>query len=452
MFVLFSGLHARCFTYLDALLYSKQQTSIYLLAPDKDFVVTFTVNPKKIFKFYIPENITSAALTIKNISFCDNCATLKITLAPFSIPKGSATLIDELLTKEDYQNGTFRMNFVTEDNAWHYGKFVFDDDEPGTDFSEFTISVRYFTQLPVSTDWIAASGNIVCDDPVMESRMANFSYVTNSSVTDIHRSKYLGRTIPFHEYSLLKFDTTESFTYSYDLPPNSENLTPLSINLTSNQFSVLSFSINDGFDIGGTLHFSMSLKPRVKIVDGMLRFEEEPKNHVVIACLRNAVQEVPSWPNHCFSGNNQTHVASIYLNHSITNQTVYIPYPETGYWYASFRLFCGTCEPCECSLYCQDMFTKCKQNCESNCDELDRCDSCEDTCEHFVVEQNQCAKCDCDGPCRKSRETCESAVVFLMQSFPCVQAGCGPNGNCVYTVSEGFAYSTCICSNNYKGV
>lgn len=450
-FVLFLGLHARCFTYLDATIYSQQQTSIYLLVPDKDFVATFTVNPKKIYKFYTPTNTTSAMLTIQNISYCDNCTNVKLSYAPFTVPVPSSALLEEVLSKDDYEGENFRINVVTQDNAWHYIKLCFDastsDDDNGTDFSEFTININYFSETSISTPNI----NSLSDESVTESGKGSALNNTLSYVTDIERSNYLGRTVPYKQYSLLKVSTTESFLYSYDLPPNSENLTPLSINLTNKEFSVLRFSINDGLDIGGTLQFSLAFKPRVTKINRTRIFKNEPKNHVIIACIRNSVQEVPSWPNHCFSGNNQTHIASINLNENVTNQTVYIPFPEPGHWYATFRLFCGKCEPCDCPASCQNKFKQCKQRCVSKCDGLDRCDACQESCQRTVVEQSQCTKCDCDGPCRRNGETCESAVVFLVQSYPCVEGGCGPNGNCMYAVSEGFAYSTCVCVNNYRG-
>lgn len=116
-----------------------------------------------------------------------------------------------------------------------------------------------------------------------------------------------------------------------------------------------------------------------------------------------------------------------------------------------FRLFDGSCEPCNCSDECDTRYQTCVDYCEQNCGEEIVCNECMQSCRKSVLSTTECTQCNCTGSCQSETVTSNSSVVFDVSSYPCVTGKCGNNGRCVFMVSGGIVYSTCVCSNNYRG-
>lgn len=86
----------------------------------------------------------------------------------------------------------------------------------------------------------------------------------------------------------------------------------------------------------------------------------------VVACIRPHNLEVPDMSGNC-TFNGVSTASQIVINSTLTNSSISIPYPETGVWYASFRLFCDKCSPCSCSEDCKQQYNHCLVNCLKKC-------------------------------------------------------------------------------------
>lgn len=130
----------------------------------------------------------------------------------------------------------------------------------------------------------------------------------------------------------------------------------------------------------------MAFKPRIsRQTDNTVTFESEPESHTIVACIRKDHMEIPTWPDQCVSeGENST--SYLILNKTTENSTILIPYPEIGTWYASFKLFCGDCEPCDCPQYCQVDYEDCIEQCELECITSEECSSCSKNCTKTITE------------------------------------------------------------------
>lgn len=116
-----------------------------------------------------------------------------------------------------------------------------------------------------------------------------------------------------------------------------------------------------------------------------------------------------------------------------------------------FRLFDGSCETCNCSEECDTRYHSCLNDCEHNCSEETICHECTTYCRTTLLLTTECAGCNCTGTCQSEILESNSSVVFDVSSYPCLTGRCGSNGKCMFMVSGGVVYSTCVCSNNYRG-
>lgn len=417
--LLFAGLTAECVTYADAALYALNLTAVVdIIIPNEN--VEVIVTNTKFYKFYVPEFVDHAIIVVNSALLPeDGSVTLRIDAKRF--PSVNNSLVAFVLNyTEDFLPYTSK--FWTSEGNWHY-----------LEITSNHVSINFHLKFFTVTDAI----------PFIQTlQLKNFTKLFRAALPKLHRTDTLSEMIPYKQYNLVKFSSSESFIYSYDIRSAIDVIIPTTINLTTSDFTVLKFTIQKGSDIGGTLQFSLTFAPKAKTYND---------HHIIVGCIRRNAREIPQYPDSCFY-NDTTTIAPILLNKTIENSTIYIPYPETGVWYASFRLFNGTCEKCKCSKSCNDQYVACADYCEANCLTRSECEQCPLYCKESVKNKKNCKQCDCIGGCvNPEADESNSSVIFDISSNPCLSHRCGKNGRCVYMVSGGLVYSICVCSNNYRG-
>ncbi|KAJ8970061.1 hypothetical protein NQ317_012036 [Molorchus minor] len=339
-----------------------------------------------------------------------------------------------------HPNNSNSVLFFTKPDSWHYIEMIFQNqsiENTIESLSNLTFRIRFYM------------------DTLLESHssykeLANKTFY-NNSISKVFYDNRIIDTIPYKRYDLIREASTESFLFSYELEAELDSTVAIPVNMTNKHFSVFKFNIREGSDLGGTLQYIMAFKPRVKREDSIVTVEKEPAGHTVIACIRRGAIEIPTWPNKCVL-NGVENQSQLVLNSTVTNSTILVPFPESGTWYASFKLFCHTCDLCNCTESCQEQYEACTESCELNCITGFNCSSCATDCKQLIVEAEDCSGCNCDGGCLiNENNTCNSSILFDVGSQPCVLGRCSDNGKCMFMVSDGVVFSTCVCSNKYRG-
>lgn len=393
-----------------------------------------------IYKFYVPKSIDTVIISLKDIIYCTSCYKLISRVQSRSIPTEKNFLKTFLIS-----NNTFNGKFWAEEESWYYITFNFESNDTNIqDNGQFMFLVKYISNiidisLKNQTE-ITVRENLNSRTFSLYSRAEFRSFMSENSILNN----------VYKQYDLIRGGNTESFLFSFDLNLVEEDAPPLFINLTSIDFTVLKYKLFDTIDMGGTMQFTLAFKPRIK-KEGIYKvLEKEPKNHIIVACISNKKKLIPTWPNKCVD-NGIEYSAPVIVNSTSTNMSVLVPYPESGFWYISMKLFCGQCEPCDCSEKCKQSYIKCVEKCEFDCKSPRDCKICRSDCERNTLNNvDGCVNCDCDGPC-KSSSSCNTSVLFDVSSMPCVRGSCGNHGRCMFMVAEGFVYSSCYCLHNYRG-
>ncbi|XP_076257899.1 post-GPI attachment to proteins factor 6 isoform X2 [Rhynchophorus ferrugineus] len=399
------GLTRSCNAYVDSYVYVERIDNPEIISNQQVVFVNAAVNISKYYSIFVPNFMDHAVVKVQSLE--PNRAILRIQARRPPTP-------DSFLLETVIENTTVSAVFWTEPRVWHYIEVEFKTNPTNISFEINFVSSKF------------------------DSKQDNVSVLVSPTMVNVSRYK---------QYDLVRENTATSFTFSYRLPAELKNDVPLAINISKNEFSVLKFNLLKGSDIGGTLQYILAFKPRVTREGRKIVLHEEPDDHIIVGCIQNNAISVPVWPNYCTSSNSSIY-APLILNKTNDNSTLLVPYPESGAWYASFKLFCGNCTPCNCSEQCQSKFVVCQSDCEE-----EDIGSCVEACKEKVINTDGCASCDCDGGClrKKSSDLCNSSIIFDVSSRPCYYGDCGKQGQCMTMVSEGTAYSTCLCYNNYRG-
>lgn len=414
----FEGLTPECFTYVDAVLYASNTTVVDIIIPNQN--IQATINSTKIFKFFVPEFVDHAMLVVNSIQLVEG-ENITFAIDAKRLPSINNSLVDFILnyTQDFHPHYT---KFWTFEENWHYLQIIASN-----------VNVNFRLQFFTATDAVSFLQTLT---------LKNFTKLYRTALQKVHRTDTLSEMIPYKQYNLVKISSSESFLFSYDLQSEIDASVPIAINLTTSDFTVLKFVVQKGSDVGGSLQFSLAYNPRTKT---------QYENQTIIGCIRRNAKEVPIWPNKCFFDGTTTK-APVILNKTAENSTIYIPYAEPGIWFATFRYFNGSCEKCNCSDGCNEKYVACVEICEENCVSRRECEYCPLNCKEVVLLRKECKGCDCSGDCKNGETESNSSVIFDISSYPCIAGRCGKNGRCVYMVSGGFVYSTCVCSNNYRGI
>jgi hypothetical protein len=410
-----------CYAFVETTLYVRRRPSVGQIVEDAAYTVEAFTSHGVLYTFFVPEFVTHATVLVDDIAFAKTATRLVVRVQSRSIPSEKSFIKAEII-EPTFADKSVTIPFVTSEDNWHFVEFIFEGSATITESkSSLRFSLKYFredTERTVNTTgW----------------RIFNSDRITN--------------VMRYKQYDLVRESSTESFSYSYELRQKFTISSSVAVNLTSNEFAVLQFRLRQHADIGGTLQFVISFKPRVDKATKTI--EAEPEGHKIIACIRPEAPELPTWPDLC-SYDDDKIAAPLVLSKSTDNSSMMIPYPESGVWYATFKLFCGECVPCSCPDGCQKTFEGCVKDCEATCVDRHTCNNCSLDCKTEVVNSNGCAKCDCEGPCLRNKQVCNSSVVFDISSTACAN-NCGKHGRCMFMVCDGVVYATCVCSDNYRG-
>ncbi|XP_060529271.1 post-GPI attachment to proteins factor 6 [Cylas formicarius] len=426
------GLGQSCYASVETVLHVKQAPNPTIIAENQYVDVTLNQTGTRHFKFYIPEGIDHASIYIDNFIVSKYVKSVNIWIQAKKPPTPDSYLIEKAIFSND---SAYNLKLRTEPESWHYMTIATPGGIPAD--LEFNFMIKYFSSQ------IYLHSRLLENDDII---------LNTTTVIRTYYSSNLTETQPYKLHYLVRESSSESFLFSFELEDefNSKVLVP--INVSSDHFSVLKFKLLEGHDIGGTLQYILAFRPTITKAGKFLRYSNDPGEDIVVACINHGSIAVPTWPNLCVSSS-ETSQSQLLLNSSTSNSTILIPYPEYGVWYASFKLFSGECDPCNCSDSCQSDYSLCTDQCElisinSNEGEYENCMR---NCSSTVIAMDECSSCNCDGPCKKNSDIHNASVVFDVSSRPCYYGDCGRNGRCVFMISEGTVYSTCYCTNSYRG-
>ncbi|KAL4706964.1 hypothetical protein ACJJTC_019502 [Scirpophaga incertulas] len=236
---------------------------------------------------------------------------------------------------------------------------------------------------------------------------------------------------------LMRDDKGRFFTFDYGLPTTDLQDATSLVNLTSSEIKSVRFNVNPFLDIGGSLSIEASLLMSLKYYmgykreakkDSLLAFTEDNQFFKAVICLNIGHTSIPLESGRC-KYNDQEQPALFILN-STDSETIYdkvlIPFPDSGTWYLTFRIFCDSVVcPCPTS----DNGTKYYVSADALKKDLEVPGSWNNT--------------------RQGTEECNATVVLSVSSTSCVGGRCSNHGNCLLNTFGGLVMSFCSCSAGY---
>ncbi|KAJ2953443.1 hypothetical protein O0L34_g1037 [Tuta absoluta] len=259
-----------------------------------------------------------------------------------------------------------------------------------------------------------------------------------------------------NNHTLLTFmrdDKGRFFTFEYGLPTTDmQDVTSL-INITSSEISTVRFKINDFIDIGGNLAIEFSLLMSLKYYMGykremkkgaLLAFTDENQFFKVVICMNIGHASIPLESGHC-KFNDKVKPALSVLN-STDSESIYkkllIPYPESGTWYLTFRLFCDNVVcPCRTSNNGTKYYV----------DAVGPDKTLSNRTSEDVVEEEENISEELTNFTREGRTDCNATVVVSVSSTSCMSGSCSYHGNCFMNTFSGMVMSYCECKPGYGG-
>uniref|UniRef100_A0A1I8PVV4 EGF-like domain-containing protein n=1 Tax=Stomoxys calcitrans TaxID=35570 RepID=A0A1I8PVV4_STOCA len=336
---------------------------------------------------------------------------------------------------------------------------------------------------------------------------ANEKHKDNSTDKANLQKPIVFRNITF--YPLHRQSHREFFTFNYSLVTNENYTMPSTLNVTAGAPVGLEFYIGDVYDIGGTLTFSAFMendnKESEKDIspsssnsfenpgtgdhvsdDDEFRPNSEARKHkIIIVCMHHGQPSEPLWPDKCRHGHRQWAATSIINSKNVSENSalLHVPYPESGNWFVTMRLFCNASSPVDrfsvqrvkefVNTYRNNLDSM-HQNCDCspNMTYYKKCLN-DPICFETMNEKNilKFKECLLDVKCtslhlemtekfKNSRnveskqfapENCSTSVSFSISSKPCINGTCGHSGHCYHYMSGGFVFSSCVCTKGYRG-
>ncbi|CAG4988179.1 unnamed protein product [Parnassius apollo] len=237
---------------------------------------------------------------------------------------------------------------------------------------------------------------------------------------------------------LMRDDKGRFFTFDYGLPTTDLQDATSLVNLTSGEVKSLRYKVNQFLDIGGNLAIEASLLMSLKYYMGyrreskkgaLLAFTEDNQFFKVVICLDIGHASVPLETGHC-KFNDHVKPALFVLN-STDSETIYdrviIPYPDSGTWYITLRLFCD-----EVVCPCPTSDNGTKYYVDPNA--LDRDE------EDDIVSSNNT---------RQGNSACNATALLSLSSTSCLGGRCSNHGSCGLNTFGGLVMSFCSCSAGY---
>ncbi|XP_029172482.1 post-GPI attachment to proteins factor 6 isoform X3 [Nylanderia fulva] len=223
---------------------------------------------------------------------------------------------------------------------------------------------------------------------------------------------------------LMRKSFPEFFLFDYEHLCGNETK-PQPFNVTADALSVLSFEIGRVYDVGGTVTLGF------KLVD----VEEKCKKSIVlVACVSLGYYSNITSGGACIRAHAVT-TADVYVN-ATEPAYVHVPFPETGTWYVSLRVYCPEEE--EATTMTTTLTTTSNSSIRGTSSPC----SCARNCLQGDIA---CDRCDCLSRCPVAQ------VESIVSSSPCIEGRCGVRGKCMHYMSGGFVFSACYCTGGYRG-
>lgn len=438
----FLGLTSECEASLYAELSINKIPNIKSLSLDANTIVNIESNKKQFYKFYVSEDVDHVLLRVEILTPCKNCENIIIYLQTCSVPNESSYQEKlQLPGKAEIKN----FLFWPEEENWHYLSINL------SELTKNNKTVKDNAQVAIYLKYISGLQEDLYVNTT-ETKKVLFKTSVNKQML-VKKKALQYYNIPYKQYNLLRHSSIDNFIFEYDFRPNKNGTTPLLLNLTNSEMTVLKFIVHEVIDIGGTLSLGLAIKPEIK--NGM---RIKSSNFTVVACLHIGAKEIPVYPDQCVYNNVATKAALVLNSSSASKLDIaHIPYPDPGTYFMSIRTFynenASSCVPCNCFDDCEVLYEECVMECEHNCS-TSECTSCMENCQHKIVGYKECEGCNCDGSCLKPENgttTRNSSVIFSISSYPCIAGKCGARGKCAHYVTGGFIFSSCHCSGGYRG-
>ncbi|VVD00981.1 unnamed protein product [Leptidea sinapis] len=329
----------------------------------------------------------------------------------FEVNDVVANNTSEFLT---FQIQTF--SIPSDENYLVYCKY-----SPGLNFVNTVIS---FNPAPNSWHYIKIdyiNGNA--------SKIADCESYTGDSVDEVNKTVV----------DLMRDDKGRFFTFDYGLPTTDLQDATSLVNITSNETKSLRFKVNQFLDIGGNLAIEASVLMSLKYFMGykrqfvnetLLTFTEDDKFFKVVICMEIDKPSIPLETGKCKFNDNVK--PALFVLNSTDSDSIYdkviIPYPESGTWYLTFRLF-GDKVVCPCRKF--DNGTK------------------------YYVETNPSRRVEgtdiLANDTREGGTEGNATVVLSISSTSCINGRCSNDGACGLNTFGGLVMSFCSCSAGFGG-
>uniref|UniRef100_A0A336KYA0 CSON002056 protein n=1 Tax=Culicoides sonorensis TaxID=179676 RepID=A0A336KYA0_CULSO len=456
------------------------------------------------YKFYVPNNIAIVTWHMSITKPCQSCPDIGFYVQSNGMPSLKSYIQNTIMAVN--QTGEVSIDFYPQENSWHYVDLEFVLIDGNVSSSGAVNNSNGFVEFSV---WLTFHEDQTAMD-IENISSLNDIEIGNSGEQLIER---IGRK--FLYFPLLRQTYREFFMFDYDLLPDENGTTPVSLNLTGGLPTAMKFDVGDVYDIGGTLSFAIAMKLDIKgnqiesphrikddadeaeliaekLVDTEGGYEETKlvlhSNQTIIICMRLDEPGIPQWPDKCVYGNNVFPAASIINNTDTDTGTglVHVPFPESGKWWVTLGLFCHGAETAARITIIDSVKEFIKKNVDLLYGMNNSC-SCTQLKNYYIdcllrdkclaqlneTETLKIKECMMDSKCTERYQeiskkfeihqkfvteqsvaldhNCNSTVVFTISSSPCVAGRCGRNGRCYHYMSGGFVFSTCLCLRNYRG-
>lgn len=473
------------------------------------------------FKFFVPNNVAAVTCYL-TIQSCNKCPEISVYVQAASVPNddnyihnATINLTDSSIVGGIYytEGGSYQLEFYPFENLWHYIEIDFMEELNGTSGSEhevnFDINLMYHYSLP--EEETQTSARIDYDNATANVLVTNGDHqgAAGEPLAASANTSLSSRMLDYHP--LLRQTYREFFMFDYDLTPDVNGTVPPVLNLTGDKVTALRFDLGGVYDIGGTLSFALAMKSThtrssaignvggdavaEKLVDNKSlndvansKQQLSHSNQTVIICMRLNEPGTPEWPDKCVYGNREYPAATIINNTDVDTSTglVHIPFPESGRWYVTMRVFCHGTETAARTTIIDSVkefikkYSGLLETMKSPCACAERSKFYQDciqdsTClsQMNETETLKVKECIMDSKCTTDYQnmsrsfelhhkyateqsviqdgTCNSSIVFTISSSPCVAGRCGRFGRCYHYMSGGFVFSTCVCLKNYRG-